>query len=213
METEEIWKGIDLFEGLYEVSNLGNVRSTDYLIEVNGGCYWKKGKVLKQLLSNSREMTVSISCAQLGLKRTPYLVNRLVANAFLPNPNNFKYAIHISGDNLDNRAENLQWATATECVRKESAQIRRRSALKIAKTGTMPSENFMNNQHIGHKKSQEARRRGVSSFDLNKNFIEHFTTVKDAQAKYNLADGHIHLAIKRGENGFGKAKGYFFKFD
>jgi hypothetical protein len=213
MENQEIWKGIDLFEGLYEVSNLGNVRSTDYLIEINGGCYWKKGQILKQQLSNCKEMTVCISCAQLGFKRSPYLVNRLVATAFIPNPNNFRYAIHISEDNLDNRVENLQWGTPTECVRKDTAQKRRSSSLKVAKFGTMPNDNFMNNQHIGHKKSQETRRRSVSVYDLNKNFIENFSSVKEAEIKYNTGNGYIHLAVKRGLNGFGKAKGYFFKFD
>ncbi len=207
----EIWKGIDLFEGLYEVSNLGRVRSTNYLIEVNGGSYWHKGKILKQQLSNCRELTACISCAQLGLKRSPYLVNRLVANAFIPNPNNFRYAMHINGNNLDNRVENLQWATPTECVRKDTAQERRISSLKEVKKGTMPSDSFFENQRLGLIKSQLTRKRSVDVFDKNNNLIKTFDTVKEANDYYSISMGCIHTMIKRGK-GIGKIKGYLFKF-
>jgi hypothetical protein len=207
----EIWKGIELFEGLYEVSNYGRVRSTDYLIEVNGGSYWHKGKILKQQLSNCRELTACISCAQLGFKRSPYLVNRLVANAFIPNPINFRYAMHINENNLDNRVENLQWATPTECVRKYTAQKRRISSLKEVKKGTMPSDSFFENQRLGLIKSQLTRRRSVDVFDKNNNFIKTFNTVKEANDYYNLSNGCIHTMIKRGK-GIGKIKDYIFKF-
>jgi hypothetical protein len=208
---DEVWKDIDFTEGLYEVSNYGRVRSTSYLIEVNGGSYWHKGKVLKQHLANCREMMVGISCAQLGLKRKPYLVNRLVAKAFIPNPNDLPEAIHINGNNLDNRVENLQWATRTECVRKDIAQQRRSESLKVVKYGSMPSDEFMNRQHIGRSRSQEKRRRGVDVFDENNNLIHNFNTVKEAEISLKMCNGHIHTCIKRG-GGIGRAKGYVFKF-
>lgn len=210
-EEVEIWKGIDLFEGLYEVSNLGRVRSTSYLIEVNGGSYWTKGKVLKQYAANCREMTICISCAQLGFKRSPYLVNRLVAKAFIPNPNNLPQAIHIDCDNFNNRADNLMWGTHTECVRKDISQKRRSNTLTEVKKGAIPSDNFFEKQLTGRTKSQMTRRRSVEVIYPNGQ-MRSFDTVKDAEIELGLSTGHIHLSIRRGKNGIGKAKRYIFKF-
>ena len=210
----ELWRGIDLFEGLYEVSNLGRVRSTDYLIKLNGGSYMKKGKILKQRLSNCGEMTVCISCAQLGFTRKPYLVNRLVATAFIPNPFNLPYAMHINDNNFDNRADNLQWATAAECVRKESAKKRRSEKLSKVKAGTMPSDKFFENHKLGWIKSQltRKRRRGVLCLDENHNLIKEFENELEAEAYFSLSYGAIYTMIKRREDGTAKIRNHYFKF-
>ena len=201
----EFWKGIEFTMDFYEVSNMGRVRSTNYLIEVNGGSYYNKGGIIKQQLSNCRELTATISCAQLGLSRRPYLVNRLVANAFIDNPYSLPQAIHINGDNLDNRVINLQWATHTENVNKDIAQQRRRASLKIAKAGTMPSDSFLDNHLLGMIRSQETRRRGV---ELSKNGVTTiFNRVRDAEIYLNCSKGHIHTSIKR-NNGIGNINGY-----
>lgn len=205
----EIWKGIDLFEGFYEVSSLGRVRSTDYLIEANGGSYWNKSRILKQRLANCRELMVCISCAQLGFERKNYLVNRLVAIAFLPNPNNLRYAMHINDNNLDNRVDNLQWANPTECTRKDSAQGRRSKSLKEAKKGTMPNEVFLSRHDLALKNSLLARKRGVELKNDNQHHI--FETTKEAEIFLNCSHGHIHVAIKRG-NGIGRLRGYTAAF-
>ncbi|MDR1762773.1 MAG: NUMOD4 motif-containing HNH endonuclease [Dysgonamonadaceae bacterium] len=195
---DEIWKDIDMFNGFYSVSNYGRVRSNDYLIEINGGHYWHKGKILKQRKANCHEMTVCISCAQLGFTRKPYLVNRLVAIAFLPNPNNFPQAIHINGDNFDNRVDNLQWATATENVNKDIAQKRRSKSLSDIKKGIEPHENFCTNRDLfGRLKSIQRRQRKVAQIDNSGEIVKIFNSIKEAADYHNITPSSVGSAVRQ----------------
>ena len=110
----EIWKPvpIDIFEELYEISNYGNVRSIDrYVNHPQGGKALRKGKPLKFCKDKYGYFRVHLSN---GLKNKIYLVSRLVASAFIPNPENKPQVDHINGDKTDNRVENLRWATNKE---------------------------------------------------------------------------------------------------
>lgn len=100
----EIWKPVKGYEGLYEVSNLGNVRSLDRYIETEKGKRFIKGKMRKSFISNK-----GYRMLELGGKK--YLVHRLVANAFCENPDRERFNVvdHINTDTLDNRADNLRW--------------------------------------------------------------------------------------------------------
>lgn len=100
----EIWKPVVGYEGLYEVSNLGRVKSLNYRrtgkegILSQGKC--KNGYSIVGLYKNE--------------KRKPYYVHRLVAEAFIPNPENLPEVNHIIDDfehRSDNRVENLEWCT------------------------------------------------------------------------------------------------------
>ena len=101
----EIWKPIKDYEGLYEISNLGRVKS----LPRNGTI-----KTEKILIPN-----MSGRYARIGLRnkiKIRYSVHRLVAEAFIPNPNNLPQVDHINGDRYDNRVENLRWVTAKENI-------------------------------------------------------------------------------------------------
>lgn len=98
---EEIWKDIDGFEGLYQVSNFGNVMSLNY---GNRG-YAKK---LTPKFNNSGRLWVELLK---GGKRKCMLVHRLVALAFIPNPNNFPQINHKDENPKNNFAFNLEWCT------------------------------------------------------------------------------------------------------
>lgn len=98
---EEIWKDIDGFEGLYQVSNFGNVMSLNY---GNRG-YAKK---LTPKCNNSGRLWVELLK---GGKRKCMLVHRLVALAFIPNPNNFPQINHKDENPKNNFAFNLEWCT------------------------------------------------------------------------------------------------------
>lgn len=101
----EIWQPVKDFEGLYEVSNLGKVKS----IERNG----TKGGVLKQHIDRYGYLKVV-----LHKKNKPhyFTVHRLVATAFVENPENKPAVDHIDCDRKNNKASNLRWCSVKENV-------------------------------------------------------------------------------------------------
>ena len=97
----EIWKDIIGYEGLYQVSNYGNVKSLNY--NKTG-----KEKILKPQITKDGYCRVLFSHNN---KHKQHSVHRLVCTAFIPNPNNYPCVNHKSEDKTDNRVENLEWCT------------------------------------------------------------------------------------------------------
>ena len=114
MNKTEIWADIEGYEGLYQVSNLGRVKS---LVGYNGHRHVKREKMLnpyKHKASKNYYRSV-VKLTKEGHKKD-MKVHRLVAKSFLPNPENKPNINHIDGNPLNNDVSNLEWCTQKENV-------------------------------------------------------------------------------------------------
>lgn len=93
----EIWKDIEGYEGNYKISNCGRVKSLNYR-------HTKKEKILKPHLNTSNYL-------QVELKGKPFQIHRLVAKAFIPNPDNLPQVNHKDENTVRNDVDNLEWCT------------------------------------------------------------------------------------------------------
>ena len=104
MIEQEIWKNIKNYEGLYKISNLGRVKS----LPKYAGRSYRKAKILKTNLDTNGYVKV-ILCKN---NRTRFLsIHRLLAEAFIPNPNDYPQINHKDENKQNNSLNNLEWCT------------------------------------------------------------------------------------------------------
>lgn len=112
------WKAIKGYEGLYEVSNMGDVKSINRtIVDRNGKSKKLRGKELFFTISKiDKYGHLPRASVQLWKNNTVVLkhVHRIVAEAFIPNPENKPTVNHIDGNPLNNCVDNLEWTTYTE---------------------------------------------------------------------------------------------------
>ena len=89
---DEIWVDINGYEGKYQVSTLGRIKSL------------KKNLIMKPMVATNGYL---IACLWKNNEQKKFVIHRLVAQAFIPNPNNYKEINHIDEDKTNNRVENL----------------------------------------------------------------------------------------------------------
>lgn len=111
---KELWKPVKGYEGLYEVSNLGGIKSlARWRKNGENSGYWQQEKILKQTHTTTGYLKVELSKNK---KRSSFKVHRLVAEAFIANPDNKPNINHKDGNPLNNKAENLEWCTQQENI-------------------------------------------------------------------------------------------------
>lgn len=98
---KEIWKDIEGYEGLYQVSNIGRVKSLNYN-------HTNQEKILKYGIDTSGYRVITLWKNRKGKTKT---VHRLVANTFIPNPNNYPIINHKDENKQNNSVDNLEWCT------------------------------------------------------------------------------------------------------
>lgn len=106
--NKEIWKDISGYEGLYQVSNLGRVKRLEWKRFSLGKWQTIKEKILKQTISTTGYWHISLNK---NGKHYTYKVHRLVAEAFIPNPDNLPCINHKDNNPLNNNVKNLEWCT------------------------------------------------------------------------------------------------------
>lgn len=181
---EEIWKDIAGYEGLYQVSNLGNVRSLDRLAFNGKQMCLVIGKDLKLRLQKNGYVRVSLSK---GSKIKYCNIHRLVAEAFIPNPNNLPEVNHKDEDKTNNRVENLEY-----CDRKYNNNYGSRIERGIEK-------------RINHPKLCKP----ILQFSLSGDFIKEYPSQKEAQRQTGVINQNIYQCC----NGKRKqAGGYIWRY-
>lgn len=168
----EHWKSIKGYEGLYEVSDLGNVRSLS------------RGNVLKPVQRAHGYLGVMLYGKGGHKKRgfKTFSVHRLVAEAFIPNPDNLPEVNHLDEDKQNNRADNLEWATHIDNSRYGTASKRRAAKLVNGLRSRRVSQYAMDGTFVMEFPSlAEAMRNGYSSGNI----------VKCIQGKYRHAYGYL----------------------
>ena len=123
--TEEIWKPVVGYEGSYEVSSYGRVRSLDRYVKCKS-YRLHKGKVLIGSITKYGYVRCNIKVN--GVLKG-YFVHRLVAEAFIPNPDNLPQINHKDEDKTNNNVDNLEWCTAKYNMSYGSRQERYRNTM------------------------------------------------------------------------------------
>ncbi len=199
---EEIWKPIKGFEGFYEVSNMGNVRSIDRVVKRGNGTINRKSKFMSLFCSDATHGYSLVNLYMNG-KMYPRKVHRLVAEAFIPNPENKPCIDHINAIRNDNRVQNLRWVTYKEnalndityfrCKQNTYSKDTVKKALETRKTG-------------GKKRAPKT----VYQFDKQGNFIAEYYSGAEASRKTGIDHSSIIDACNGKAN---TAGGYFWGYD
>lgn len=144
---EEIWKDIEGYEGLYQVSNMGRVKSVRKNIILRGG-----------ITSGYKRVLLCTNNIPKG-----YYIHRLVANAFIPNPNNYPIVNHKDENKLNNCVDNLEWCTQKHNV----------------------------NYGTGIAKRARSQSKKVLQFKPDGTFVKEWKSINDIERITGYSSGHI----------------------
>lgn len=163
----EIWIDVKGFEGLYQVSNQGRLRSLDRPVKQrNNSIQVKKGKLIAQSENNKG---YPLSNMSKGNKRYSRATHRLVAEAFIPNPENKPQVNHIDGDKENNNVDNLEWVTAKENTK------------HAIENGLMKP--CLNNAKRASDIARKINKKKVDMYDKSGVYIRSFNSLIEAEEK------------------------------
>lgn len=223
MSASEIWKDIKGYEGLYQVSNFGRIRSLDRWRNSGTGGYFQTGKILKTKEDVNGYLRVSL------LKNGKYQkmnVHRLIAIAFIPNENNFPIINHKDGNKLNNNISNLEWCTYSynskhaydnelrekvygkdhwnygRKVSEETREKLRKSAKENPSKGYKLSSETKSKMSKAKKGSKNPVARKVVCITTSKEF----DTIVEASKYYKCSRGHISSCCNGNRKTCGKTE-------
>ncbi len=177
----EIWKAIPGFEGLYQVSNLGNVKNSREYSPHTDSKRTMFGKLLNQRLNNAGYCRVRLSKNDGG---KDFFVHRLVALAFVKQPEGKNVVNHIDGCKTSNHASNLEWVTHSENNYHASNKglVNHRTKKKMKSLAQLQLNN----------------RKKVTILDANDNVLGTFESLKDASIHFGFNEKYFSNVVKKG---------------
>lgn len=171
--SKEVWKDIQDYEGYYQVSSMGRVRSKDRTITCrNGAIKFVSAKSVSLYEKENGYLVVHLYRDNKG--KTKY-IHRLVANAFIPNPNNLSTVNHKDGNKHNNTVANLEWASYSD-----NNQHAYDNGLKHSNR---------NNPHMSKK---------VVAYSIDGKKLYSFPSMREAERQLGLANGAVSQGIKHG---------------
>ncbi|MGR3177808.1 MAG: NUMOD4 domain-containing protein [Candidatus Anammoxibacter sp.] len=171
---KEIWKDVKGYEGSYQVSNIGGVKSMERVVRHSRNQKKKRTvgeRIMKLSIGSHGYKTVTLYCK--GIPKT-HCVHRLVALVFIPNPENKPCINHINAIRKDNWSENLEW-----CTQKENVQ----HAINIGRF----DQNGSNNHN--------AKLTETNVLEIRKNANNY--TRKELSIEHNVTEEHISQIINK----------------
>lgn len=183
---EEIWKDIEGYKGLYQVSNLGQVRSLNYHMQKGNIKIMKQQKVRGYLVVEIHNKNRGKS------KRTIYYIHRLVAQAFIPNPNNYPEVNH-----KDERPENnFVYVNEGGTVNIEKSNLEWCTEKYNNNYGTRLS------RALETKKINGKRNKPVNQYDMDGNLIKRWESGTIAAEELGLCQGSISRCCLKQRNSY-----------
>ena len=154
----EEWRTIEGYEGLYEVSNLGRVRSLDMYVKGRYGNYrLHKGKVLSPAKDKNGYLKVNLCY---NGKDKIIRVHRLVAGAFVSNPDNLPEVNHKDEDKTNNNVENLEWCNRKDNINYGTRTERQKNTnIQNGFWTGLSKEEYKKKYYQNHKKEYNERKR------------------------------------------------------
>lgn len=186
----EIWKDITGFEGLYQISNLGRVKSLQRVVS-----FGKGQRIIKEKIKIVSKHSMGYSVINLfkDSKCCPSLLHVLIARHFIPNPGNYPEVNHKNGIKTDNSISNLQWVTYSMNIKHAYD-----TGLRVKKSPA--AGKFGSDNHLS---------KSIAQYDLSGNFLKQWGCSKEV----TRLTGFDHNALRRCANGGAKsAYGYLWKF-
>lgn len=187
----EVWKDIQGYEGLYQVSNLGRVKSL------------RRSKIRKLYKDDKGYFRVTLK--KKG-KSKNFQIHRLVATAFIPNPENKPEVDHINTIRTDNRVQNLRWVTSSEnsnnpLTKKHFIGKNHPMFGKKHSKESKLKMSINHNRFYGALNPNSKRVRNLDTFEI-------FDSIIEASKKYNVTQTAIIYAIKHGT----KSVGFYWEY-
>lgn len=175
---KEVWKDIVGYEGLYQVSNHGRVKSLERYVQNHGALQFHEEQIKQASERKRKDGNQGYLVLQLyrDNKYKNYYVHRLVAEAFIPNLENKPTVNHINGDKHDNRVENLEWSTYKENNR------------HAYETG-------LNDET--HRRNRKGSMR-VLQYDADMNLIAEYPSAREAERQTGVDCSCIGIGIRKG---------------